>query len=720
METRYAESIPAPGERQGVGGAVHAAGIAALVTAAALAVMLAVKPIGSYDVGYHLAYGDYFLDNGEIVQTNRFTWAPLGEEIPVDRAQWGPGCHFDQETNTYHFINANWLTQIIFSAVHRYAGGITGLCVLQALLVAGMFSLIIVTSRRGGVGWHWLGAGVLLVALTSYERFSLRPEVLGSLVLLGQWTMLAGPGFGPKRAIGVAPLQVLAVNLHSYFLLGIVLTGLVFADSFVRWIWAREVARKPDASLTRRGKWLAVAAVGVIVASFVNPWFFRGLIMPIQAAWFLKKHHIAGAIPQRGGIHPWATIGELLSPFDRTYSHTLSTKAFVVVLTLVPLTAVVVVLRRRWGQLLVLIAVTIVSTQLRRNMAYAAMILVPLSLAALTDAWRWLAHRTRNARLHSAERIVRAVVSITVLAAGLWLIVSVATQRFYFSERQSWRFGHGLSRHSVPVDAAEWIRQHRPAGKVFCDFDSSSNLLYFAGSAVQEVPILTNTWATPVTAMQWGMQIPAGLRDFEAMADKHGVNTVVLRSAKVSEPLTAHLANSTRWAVTHVGGKFLIFIRRDGPNSALAERAAITKDSFNVRQYIRRVSETDPVGAFALHNAAMTLRRMRWGNHAISVWRECVKAEPRYWEALAELGRTLALRGQAKRMLMEAYLSKQMLRQAKKTWREALANYLDAEKKLARTLRIKPDHEAARINLDTVRDQIARLRRLGKQLRWEG
>lgn len=63
--------------------------ILALVTAVALAGALAVRPVTSYDIGYHLAYGEHFLRTGEIVQTNRFIYTRLDKAILADPS--GPG-----------------------------------------------------------------------------------------------------------------------------------------------------------------------------------------------------------------------------------------------------------------------------------------------------------------------------------------------------------------------------------------------------------------------------------------------------------------------------------------------------------------------------------------------------------------------------------------------------------------------------------------------------
>ena len=137
-----------------------------MATAAAVVLVLAIRPVASFDIGYHLAYGDHFLRTGRIVQSGRFgIYTPLDAKILADPAQWGPGCRFDARTGEYRFVNANWLSQIVFAVTHRL-GGMTGLCVLRAALIMATFAVIARTMRRAGVAWAWIAGGVIPPTLT--------------------------------------------------------------------------------------------------------------------------------------------------------------------------------------------------------------------------------------------------------------------------------------------------------------------------------------------------------------------------------------------------------------------------------------------------------------------------------------------------------------------------------------------------------------------------
>ena len=715
------------------GWAKRAPAIIAVVAAMILAVALAVRPIASYDVGYHLAYGEHFLDNGQIVQTNRFVYTRLDPEKLSDPANLGPACRYDAEINTYHFVNANWLSQVIMAAVWR-AGGSTGLGILQAALIAAIFATVVATMRRCGVAWCWIAPTVVLTALAGYERFNIRPEVFGYLILVLQWWLIAEvgrdksrqmskanlpetskanlPEMTRRRAAGVIALQVLAVNLHSYFILGVALVGAMFVVEA-----CRRLAGAKDA--TGRFKRLGITLAGVVLACLANPFFFRGAIMPIQTLLFMAKHNIAGgsaALTTGGaysspGGHPWSSIGEFFTPFAEGVRHTRVITAYYVVLCLGGVAGVVALLRRRWGWLIVLVGMTIISTRMRRNIAPAAMITVPLALIILTDGWNALRERLRRAKPAGpfVGRIGVAITLLTIAAAGWWTI-SVVSNRFYFSERRAWRFGWGVSHITVPLESAGWINTNRPAGKVFCDYGTSSNLMYFI-RAGYEVPVLTNTWAYPPYVMKQVRDITTGRCDFTPVVAQYDIGTVVLRLSHDTAPLMKTLAAGGDWSVVDIGVSHVVLLRRGGANADLAKSLGITKRNFDVSGHIERISKTDPLPACALHSTATLLYRMDWGRHAITVWRKCIDLQPDYYEAMGNLGMCLALRGTGRMLLMQKYYRSGKPAQGDRAKREGLADWAEAEKLFKSALKINPDYEDAARNLRLLHNQMDSFRR---------
>ena len=702
-------------------------GMAAVAAAFALAVLLSVRHIAGFDIGYHLAYGEHFLQTGHIVQTNEFIYTRFSPTILADPDNLGPGNTYDPATNTYHFINANWLSQAVMALVYR-VDGVNGLIVLQAALVACLFALLLAVLRQAGVGWTPAAAAMLLTALVSYERFILRPELFGYVILLGQWLLLTRRPFALRQVIGVIALQLLAVNVHSYFLPSVALAVAMLADELLRAAWAKWVAGKPVAAERKtQAKWLGVAIAGMVVICLANPWTWRGAIFPIQTLQYLSRHHITGQEAPTGPVHPWAVIGELFSPFAPGVANTLATWAYYAMLGLAGVAAAAGLLRRRWGLLLALGGMLSVSLSLRRNMALSAIIVIPCAAAILLEACLWLAGWRAQRRARALPKPNRSgqpplpamplapawltiAAAAVLLAAGLGLSAWTVTNGLYFQERRSWRFDSGWSRMVVPVSAAKWINLHQPAGRIFADQESSSNLMFLTRPH-REMPVLTNTFAFPPYLMGIMLDLDNGRRDFDSMAAACDVQTVVLNNNN-GKSLLRHLADSKDWAVVDLDVAHVTFVRRSGPNAALADAGEICPESLslNMDRFVAKVASADPVPAFALHNAAMLLRQMGWDKPALDLWQRCIALRPDYAEPRNMLGMALAWRGTRTLLAMMDAYNAGRIDDGDKLKAQGQADWERARELFTQAMQLKSDYADARQNLSLLESQMADFR----------
>ncbi len=693
----------------------------ATVAAGALAVTLGTRPIVSHDIGYHLAYGDHLLSTGRIVQTNRFIYTPLDATVLRDPAELGPGCRFDPDTGTYSFINANWLSQAILSAAHRL-GGMIGLSLLHSALVAGMVTVVVLILRRGsgvgaGVPWQWIAPAVILIALTSYERMDLRPESFSAMVLVGQLALLLSPRFGWKHAAAVIALQLLAVNLHSYFLLGIALAGAMLAGAALHWVWARAVTGNVSPELASRVKWFGLAAGGSALAALCNPWFSRGAIFPIQTLLYLAKHRIVGSAPSLDS-HPWALIGEMVPALSVQLRNVLATKAFMVVLALTGCAAVAAAALRRWGWLFVMAGIVAVALSARRNMMIGALVLVPVSFLALAQGWNLLTRSLiRSGARPNGEfpsrrlfRIGSGCVAVAAAALAVWSTVSIVTGRFYFSRGRVWRFGLGVSKINVPVGAAEWINRHKPPGNLWCDFADSSNLMYLTDGH-RQVPLLTNTFAYPPYLVRENLAVAAGLKPFAPIAERYGVNTVVLRYSLSVPPLISSLARSSEWRIVHLGPKEVVFVRAAGATAELARREGIAEDGLDLPGFVERIASADAVPAYALHSAAVLQTHIGWSRAASACWRRAILLEPEYAEALAGLGMQVLAEARAQLQLAEQFRRQENPVQFDFARNRAREGLQEAHDLLSRLVRLRDDYPDARAGLEWIRGQLFALDR---------
>lgn len=625
--------------------------IVALAAALTFAVLLGVRPVASPDIGYHLDYGEQFLRTGHIVDHNDNYVYTLADAAKT-RPDPGPGCWYEPD-GQYRFPNANWLTQVIFAAVFR-AGGYDALSLLLAVLVATFFAMLTVAMLRMGLSPLWAAVGVGFVAMVSYERFMLRPEMFSYLLLATQLAILLpnyrrfceavsttgappGPKAKPQAVIGwktiaaMALIQLLMVNLHSYFMLALLPTGAMFLDAAARQGWLR-LGHKPSSPLAAsQSRRLGILLAIQLALCFANPWTWRLALLPVQTLLFLKANHVGAEFTTLA--HPWQVIGEFWGPFESSFGGMKATTFYCLMLGLAVPGVLAALWRRRWAAAMLITEFVGVSLAMRRNIPVGATVVIPLALASIADfvgslKWQFGSRPWRGLRWGLAL----GVTGISIVAA-----VTVVTNGFYCAERSYARFGMGAAGIDIPTGPANWIRKNLPdCRRIWTDFATSSNFHWLTGC---EVPWLTNTWAYPPAVMNENLKLSLQPGSFPAAAAGHGIEVVAIRVdnslaswadyegglRSSARSLASDLA--TRWTMVYFDGIYAVFIRPDGPLAKTAAQFALQTNpqhlSAELSQSIRNM---DPRPEFSLHLAGLSFYVLGWDAAAIDAFEQCISA----------------------------------------------------------------------------------------------
>ena len=659
---------------------VRISGIIAVAAAFALVAALSWRTITSVDLGYHLAYGDEFLDHGRIVDSNRFIYTDVAPKGAGGGLDFAAGAWYEQDTGRYRFTSPSYAAEIVMSLVYRLRGP-TGLCALRAALLLVTFGLAASVMRRLGVGAAWMAAGVVLMAMTAYPRFLLRPELFAYLLLSVQLRLLLARRIGWPAAGAIVLVQLLSVQFHSYWVFGLAFTVCFFAEAALRGMWARFIrGERPRADRARRAKWLGVILAGQIAVAFVNPWTWRIPALPIQMMLYMRQHNITAG-PDSASQHPWARVTELYPTFSEAFAHRQATYAFVAVLALAAGGAVACVWKRRWAWLLLLGGMGLAALNIRRNIAPGAIFMVPVALGALALVRQGAGKDPR--RRPGTRHYLTPLTAIAVAAASAWWTVSVVTNRFYYTERDGTRFGSGLSRSQLPMDIAERLRDLPTDLRVFTAFNPSSALHYFSRSDGQyrKMPLLTNGWAFPPRTLDHVEGICQGSEPFGPFAKKYNVGIVVAPCLPAVDPLARKLLRHRQWTPVYMGLRYAVFVRGDlgPPREGWVDAGRI----------IARARQADPARpAYTLNLAGNSLANLGLWDQAAAVARECVqRADPAYHEGWNLLGRSLGGRGRAKRRAGDP---------------TCLRDFRDARDCFRTALRLRPDYRNARDNLAIV------------------
>ncbi|MCA9255980.1 MAG: hypothetical protein KDA33_10100, partial [Phycisphaerales bacterium] len=267
----------------------------AVALAGALVCTLAWFRIGNLDLGYHIAYGRHFLETGRIVgaEADPFLYAESREP----------------------FVNANWGSQVVFALVER-AGGVTGLFALRCSLIATIFAAIEHIAFRQT--WEPIAVAVawLLASMAGYERFSLRPELISYAILCIQLVILVGGVRNVWRVAALVALQLLLVNAHSYFLLGVALTFCWCAEGLARWGLRRWASSLYDTTASGDLRWILIALCLQVCACFCHPWHVQAAMFPFRTVGYLAASNAMGGGGAVDGAGSWSNISEFQSPFS--------------------------------------------------------------------------------------------------------------------------------------------------------------------------------------------------------------------------------------------------------------------------------------------------------------------------------------------------------------------------------------------------------------------
>jgi hypothetical protein len=531
---------------------------------------LAFRPIANEDTGYHLAYGESILDGQGIVDDSRWIH-PAPTPAEAEGMTMPPGAWFDGQ-GRYRFINANWLSQVVMAGVWRIGGG-TGLTLLNVALVGASLGFLGLAMRRWGLGTGAIGAAWLICGAANFERYNLRPELFSHAIFTAMLWLLAGTA-ARRTMFAAAALQVLAVNLHSYWVFNLAIAAAGAGEAAMRWIGA--AIRRGDAADPRRRLGMAAAVTAAMAgASVVNPWGLRGATMPIQTGLYLQREHIAGSAYAEaarrwdaGRAHPWEMIQEFQWPFDPAADR-LSTRAMEYVMIAGMGAWLALLIRRRWSAWLLTTFAIVVGVQMRRNMVPATLLIAPAVMIALQPLARRLPR-------WSAVGPAAIGAALTIAVIGGW---------WYAWADWPQRFAAGLLEPSLRVPVARFLDENQARARpAFVSFNISSNLMYFSKS-VTGVTVLTNTWAAPPQRLadHWRMTT-TGL-EIEPWLSEAGIDIVVLDATKLTQNLILRLSTDPAWALVWADEGTAVFARRTAENAAMIGRSKATLEKMGLAPF---------------------------------------------------------------------------------------------------------------------------------------
>ncbi len=505
--------------------------LAALTLAAAILVsgLLALYPIHSFDLWWHLRTGQLILEQGRIPHTDPFTYTAAGRP----------------------WVTHEWLAEVVFYLLHR-AGGANLLVIFKALLCGltlGLAAWAGLTGHRARERLPAAALGILLAAPLLAIRAFVRPHLLTALLLAVTLLLLRKESATGRPAWrwALPPLFLLWANLHSGFLLGLGLVVLYWTGEAIS---IRIGAAGPAAAPHWRGRLIALGVS--LLSTLANPHHVEALLYPLRLV----------ANPVVTGM-----IAELQSPFDPRFRGAL----FLYFMLLCALALAALLpgrLHRLQGSLVLPGAVfAVLALQTVRSVSELA-VLVPALVAA-----------------HGERLSVRRATSLATLAAvllgaiGLGLLANGPGIPMGRNENPR-RTGLGIHRVNLPEAAVEFLRQTRPPGRVFSTMGFSSWMIYQLWPE-KEVYIDGRLDVFPPEFLKgYGVMMATG-EGWDEAVSRHDIQLALVNypePAARGRGLQRRLREDPDWVCVFFSDNALVYARRLPQNKEIISRYGIAFD----------------------------------------------------------------------------------------------------------------------------------------------
>lgn len=538
-----------------------------LSLAALLLLLLAVgvQKVWSIDFWWQIRNGEWIIEHGKVPTSEMYSWSAAGN--PLREMRW-------------LYCAAVYL---LFARVGEWAPSL-----LQATLVSAAWLALAWPFRKDLRN----PATIALLALglcAGLARWVMRPELATYLSFALFLTILARlrEAGGWRCVLALFVTQVFWVNTHTLFLFGPILAWCFFVGDAVQ----RRVDRirgHPPAPLVNTR--LAITGVAVTAACWINPYFHDGAMYALQMYRETRAGHATNQI-----------IGEMRSPLAIPLADWTWDLVACVILAVVA-TGIVARAWRRFDAVTcgILLLGLILFVQLQRN--------TPLfAFCAVWAALRTLHTAPASASTDATSR--RALFGHIAAAAGCVLAAwYIACDRVGPRLNQPREFGLGIVHTITPEGAAQYLRAHRPRGRIFNVVRDGA---YFTW-AVRGIPVFidgrTDAYGPELLTTAAAMS-PA---NWDEWAKTNQIHVAVFPTLGFS-PLVSHLAASPNWVARYADHRSVAFHQRGAIVSEIEPALRAHPDEIF---YIDKLGPEDDLG-----------------------WKRWIGARPRAWksEGLAQV-----------------------------------------------------------------------------------
>jgi hypothetical protein len=470
-------------------------------------------------------------------------------------------------TNTYSytepdfpFINHHWLSGVVFFFLQRVYGW-GGLVLWKVVIVLTSFLIIFLLAARTG-SFRMAALLSIPTIVMLRERTTVRPEIFSMLFIAIFVALLMDlrKHSDHKRIYWLIPIELLWVNMHVFFVFGIVL---VFCLGIEQWWlhrthpWAHPAVRT-----------LAILSLCLILATFVNPNGWAGATYPLR---IFNNYGM-----QVSENQPFLYYLQRYPPLDN-----ISIYAFLLSIPIL-LVSFLVNFRRSSLFYALTAGISVVgSACIDRFLPIYAFLFLSVTCANFGSP------RGRG------WKIGFALLFFPLIFLGIFMASRNGLSNYI-------KPGLGLTNQSA--DSAVFFRTHGLRGPIFNDYDIGSYLTYalypeekvFVDARPEAYPssFFTNTY----------LPIFAGDNAWQHMLAEYKFNTIFFYQYDAGDNVRLFLYNRIHdpvWKLVYMDSYAVILVRNTKDNAEIIRRFAITPENAEAKlaPLMRSKEYSEQVGA---------------------------------------------------------------------------------------------------------------------------
>jgi hypothetical protein len=198
------------------------------------------------DLWHHLARGRVIVDEGRLLNEDRFTYTVSGRP----------------------FQDTNWGWQVLFYRLHTL-GGLPLVQTVNSIILAVMMVLLVVLAWRRGGSLIAADAVCLFAFFGLWPLLIIRPQTVSLLLFVLLYGILEQVASRPWLLLIPPLIMALWVNVHGGFPIGLILIGAYVAARIIEQRWMSPERQRGDLPL-----WL-LCLLASLAATLANPYGWR-------------------------------------------------------------------------------------------------------------------------------------------------------------------------------------------------------------------------------------------------------------------------------------------------------------------------------------------------------------------------------------------------------------------------------------------------------------